>query len=94
MKLHILSDLHSEFAGFTPPEIDADVVVLAGDIGVGRRENLGAGPNQAIVSPKNRAKILPIAGPNVPFSVSKSRLKAFHHSDVIAVTNQLILGPK
>ena len=37
MKLHVLSDLHTEFAGFTPPEIDADVVVLAGDIGVGRR---------------------------------------------------------
>ena len=36
MKLHVLSDLHTEFAGFTPPEIDADVVVLAGDIGVGR----------------------------------------------------------
>lgn len=35
MKLHILSDLHLEFAGFTPPETDADVIVLAGDIGVG-----------------------------------------------------------
>jgi predicted phosphodiesterase len=37
MKLHVLSDLHTEYADFTPPEIDADVVVLAGDIGVGRR---------------------------------------------------------
>ncbi len=35
MKLHILSDLHTEFADFEPPETDADVVVLAGDIGVG-----------------------------------------------------------
>lgn len=35
MKLHILSDLHTEFADFTPPHTDADVVVLAGDIGVG-----------------------------------------------------------
>ena len=35
MKLHILSDLHTEFADFSPPETDADVVVLAGDIGVG-----------------------------------------------------------
>ncbi len=35
MKLHVLSDLHTEFAGFTPPGTDADVVVLAGDIGVG-----------------------------------------------------------
>ena len=35
MKLHILSDLHTEFHEFSPPETDADVVVLAGDIGVG-----------------------------------------------------------
>lgn len=35
MKLHILSDLHTEFADFQPPATDADVVVLAGDIGVG-----------------------------------------------------------
>ena len=35
MKLHILSDLHTEFADFHSPETDADVVVLAGDIGVG-----------------------------------------------------------
>jgi predicted phosphodiesterase len=35
MKLHILSDLHTEFADFVPPASDADVVVLAGDIGVG-----------------------------------------------------------
>lgn len=35
MRLHILSDLHLEFAPFSPPETDADVVVLAGDIHVG-----------------------------------------------------------
>ena len=35
MKLHILSDLHTEFQEFSPPETDADVVILAGDIGVG-----------------------------------------------------------
>lgn len=33
MKLHILSDLHLEFSTFDPIETDADVVVLAGDIG-------------------------------------------------------------
>lgn len=32
MKLHILSDLHLEFSTFDPPQTDADVVVLAGDI--------------------------------------------------------------
>lgn len=35
MKIHILSDLHIEFADFSIPDTDADVVVLAGDIGVG-----------------------------------------------------------
>jgi Icc-related predicted phosphoesterase len=37
MKLHILSDLHTEFASFVPPDTYADVVILAGDIGVGLR---------------------------------------------------------
>ncbi|MCE9660776.1 MAG: metallophosphoesterase [Burkholderiales bacterium] len=32
MKLHVLSDLHLGFCGFDPPRIDADVVILAGDI--------------------------------------------------------------
>lgn len=35
MKLHVLSDLHTEFAEFEVPKTDADVVVLAGDVGVG-----------------------------------------------------------
>ncbi len=35
MRLHILSDLHIEFAPFEPTAVDADLVVLAGDIHVG-----------------------------------------------------------
>jgi predicted phosphohydrolase len=35
MRLRILSDLHLEFGGFEPPPANADIVVLAGDIGVG-----------------------------------------------------------
>ncbi len=35
MKLHILSDVHTEFNPYNPPKTDADVVVLAGDIGNG-----------------------------------------------------------
>ncbi len=35
MKLHILNDLHIEFEDFAPPATDADVVILAGDVGVG-----------------------------------------------------------
>lgn len=37
MKLHILSDLHTEFAPFDWPGTAADVVILAGDTGVGKR---------------------------------------------------------
>jgi predicted phosphodiesterase len=35
MKLHILSDVHLEFGYLPPPQVDADVTVLAGDIGLG-----------------------------------------------------------
>lgn len=40
MKLHILSDLHLEFALFDPPETNADVVLLAGDISMWGKEDL------------------------------------------------------
>ncbi len=32
MRLHILSDLHLEFARFQPPRVEADAVILAGDV--------------------------------------------------------------
>ena len=35
MKIRILSDLHLEFSSWTPPPVEADVVVLAGDIHLG-----------------------------------------------------------
>ena len=35
MKLHVLSDLHLEFADFTPISNSADVIDLAGDIDLG-----------------------------------------------------------
>ncbi len=37
MKLHILSDLHNEFQPYRPSNVDADIVVLAGDINLGLR---------------------------------------------------------
>ena len=37
MKLHILSDLHVEFGELELPETNADVVILAGDIHVGKK---------------------------------------------------------
>ncbi len=35
MKIHVISDLHLEHAAFAVPDVDADVVVLAGDIAPG-----------------------------------------------------------
>jgi Icc-related predicted phosphoesterase len=35
MRLHVLSDLHLEFAAFQPSNVDADLIVLAGDIHTG-----------------------------------------------------------
>lgn len=35
MRLHILSDIHLEFAPFELPDVGADALVLAGDMGVG-----------------------------------------------------------
>ena len=35
MRIRLYSDLHNEFNEFVPPEIDSDVVVLAGDTHVG-----------------------------------------------------------
>ncbi len=32
MRLQFMSDIHNEFGRFTPPEVDADVTILAGDI--------------------------------------------------------------
>ncbi|HEY0153413.1 MAG TPA: metallophosphoesterase [Longimicrobium sp.] len=37
MKIRVLSDLHMEFAPFDPPPVNADVVVLAGDVAPGLR---------------------------------------------------------
>ncbi len=36
MRLHILSDLHLEFEPFTPPAVESDAVILAGDVSTGR----------------------------------------------------------
>ena len=37
MKLYVLSDVHVEFAPFDPPAVDADIVILAGDLHVKHR---------------------------------------------------------
>lgn len=37
MRIHVLSDLHLEFASYTPEAVDADVVILAGDTDLGTK---------------------------------------------------------
>jgi hypothetical protein len=37
MRVHVLADLHLEFGSVEIPSTDADIVVLAGDIDVGRK---------------------------------------------------------
>src|SRR5262245_51679364 len=37
LRIRIYSDIHLEYATFVPPEEDADVVVLAGDIANGAK---------------------------------------------------------
>jgi predicted phosphodiesterase len=37
MRIHLLSDLHNEFETYQPSTVDADIVVLAGDIDVKAR---------------------------------------------------------
>src|ERR1039457_1751106 len=36
MRIYILSDLHLEFEPFTPPAVEAEAVILAGDVSTGR----------------------------------------------------------
>ncbi|WP_065892804.1 metallophosphoesterase [Pseudomonas sp. 44 R 15] len=49
MKVLLYSDLHVEFAPFQPPEVEVDLVVLAGDIGIQKRGVLWA--NEAFQCP-------------------------------------------
>lgn len=56
VRIHILSDLHVEFAPFQPGVLDADVTVLAGDIHVKGRSvawALGAFPGRVLLVPGN-----------------------------------------
>ena len=41
MRLHIISDLHTEKVAFEIPKVDADVLILGGDIVNAFAENFG-----------------------------------------------------
>tara|TARA_Y100001951_G_scaffold29059_1_gene22757 strand:+ start:3955 stop:4086 length:132 start_codon:yes stop_codon:yes gene_type:complete len=37
MRIHLLSDLHNKFSTYIPSVVDADILILAGDINVKAR---------------------------------------------------------
>ena len=37
MRIHVLSDLHTEMDSYLPHQVESDIVVLAGDIGSGAK---------------------------------------------------------
>jgi predicted phosphodiesterase len=52
MRFHVLSDLHLEFGPFNPPAVEADAVILAGDIHPGRnglKWALATFPNRPVI---------------------------------------------
>ena len=61
MRIQILSDLHIEFDGSTipPPRLDAELVILAGDLAPGHTRRVGeiakrwAGANRILYVPGN-----------------------------------------
>ena len=61
MRFHILSDLHIEFASFTPPAVEAEVVVLAGDIWL---SDLGVAWASEVFPPE---KVVYILGNHEPY---------------------------
>lgn len=92
MKLHILADLHIEFEHFKPPDTDADVVVLAGDIHLGRK-----GIEWAIQTFANKS-VLYILGNHEFYGkalpkLSKELIKQAKQKNVIILDNtEIVLG--
>ncbi|MBK4987709.1 serine/threonine protein phosphatase [Pseudomonas sp. S37] len=88
MKVLIYSDLHLEFQDFTPPQIDPDLVVLAGDISVRGQGVLWA--NQTFTCP-----VIYVCGNhehykgNIDRTLSKMRDMAAAHVHV--VDNQVLI---
>lgn len=92
MKLHVLSDLHLEFSTFEPFKTDADVVVLAGDIGkksngiIWARE---AFPDKEIIYiPGNHEYY----GAQRGDTLTQMRLAAHHCNVHLLDNNELIIG--
>jgi predicted phosphodiesterase len=89
MKIQVLSDLHSEFAGFIIPKTDADVLVLAGDIGAKL-----SGLEQALTS--CQIPVVYVAGNHEYYGTAIPKLTeelrvAAQHSHVHFLENDLLM---
>ena len=74
MKIHILSDLHLEFAKYDVLALDVDVIVLAGDIGVGMK---GLEWAEKLLS-RTKARIIYLAGNH-----------EFYHQDINSLRTKM-----
>ena len=70
MKLQVYSDLHIEFEAFDAPKTDADVIILAGDIGV------GIGGVEFAATLAKRAPVIYVAGNHEYYHHSIEPLRA------------------
>lgn len=89
MRLHILSDLHIEFAPFDLPNVNADAVLLAGDVHTGRnglrwiREKMPTVPVVYVLGNHE------FYGQNIPTLVDDLRELA-HGTNVSVLENALV----
>jgi predicted phosphodiesterase len=90
MRIHVLSDLHLERAPFTPPVVEADVVVLAGDVAQGTQGVTWA----AATWP--RTPVVYVAGNHEPYrhrwpSVVEEMRQAARGTQVHVLENQAVV---
>ena len=90
MKLHVISDLHLEHAGFTVPEVDADAVILAGDVAPGTagvewmRDNFDGRPVLHVAGNHEfYGDELPGLIPRMKQSVAGSRIHVLENDEVV-----------
>jgi predicted phosphodiesterase len=89
MKLQVLSDLHTEFAAYDLPDTDADVVILAGDIGVGL-----AGVKGAMAASKRIGKPVLYVPGNHEFYHNEQVLRDAAYDPAVDGIEELILRMK
>lgn len=90
MKLHVLSDLHLAVRPMAPPSTDADVVVLAGDLGT---------PEQAVAWARSLAKPVVLVpgnheyhGASIPGAIRRLKELAAGSDVHVLASDALVLG--